>query len=267
EVKSEPKKNSEQYFNQQIMNTEQINLIYTTNKAAIDFTKRQMELYADQPGMQEEIARSEDEGNFYQPIYVLKSPEDVVAFRQEVQPLLPDYYIVNDSTEQYDQIGGSLKKMSQISSYVVIVATVATLAIISLVVLLFMRDRKHELGVYLSLGESRGKVIGQIVLETLVVSLLALLISLVTGNLLGSAVSNSLISSDLFGSPNSGGMMMGGALYNPMLSSEDVMQAYQVTFSTGYIFSFLGLGLLTVALSTIAPLTYISRLNPKKIMM
>ena len=80
--------------------------------------------------------------------------------------------------------------------YIVIVASIATVFIISLVVLLFLRDRKQELGIYLSLGEGRGKAIGQIVIEVVLASLVALICPLVTGNLLGSAVSQTLMQSD-----------------------------------------------------------------------
>lgn len=245
------------------MSTEALNTIYLTNGAARELAAKQMEFYLQD---NESIEMMPEVDDFYRPVFVLNNPEDLPAFRQETQALLPEYYIVRDSSQQWDEIGGSLKKMSQISGYVVIVATLATLAIISLVVLLFMRDRKHELGVYLSLGESRSKVIGQIAIETLAVSVLALLASLVTGNFLGEQISNSLIATNLFGNPDSFGMMYSD-IFTSNLTSEDVMEAYKITFSTGYVVSFMGIGLVTVALSTIAPLAYILRLNPKKIMM
>lgn len=88
--------------------------------------------------------------------------------------------------------------MSQISGYVVLLAIGATLLIISLVVILFLRDRKHELGIYLSLGETRAKVMQQILIELLLISLIAMCLSLITGNFLGKMVSESLIASDAF---------------------------------------------------------------------
>ena len=51
------------------------------------------------------------------------------------------------------------------------------------------------------------------------------------------------------------------------LSYADVQSAYKVTFSMGYVITYLLLGLGTVLLSAILPLLYILRLNPKKIMM
>lgn len=51
------------------------------------------------------------------------------------------------------------------------------------------------------------------------------------------------------------------------LTTEDVSNAYEVTFSISYIVSFLIAGLSTVLLSAVLPLAYVLRLNPKKIMM
>jgi putative ABC transport system permease protein len=245
---------------------EQINTIYMPNELVKALNKEQAQKIWKLS--EEDLALQESE-DYYQVTYVLKSIDDVEAFREEANALISnEYYEVFASTDQYDQIAGGMKKLGTISKYVVIIAALATILIISLVVLLFLRDRKHELGIYLSLGESRTEIIGQIVVELLLTSIIALVLSLVTGNLLGGAVSNSLLQTDWLS--NSGDMMgyIGGySLNTPSVSYEDIQSAYKVTFSVGYIISYLLLGLGTVLLSAILPLLYILRLNPKKIMM
>ncbi|KAF1296766.1 ABC transporter permease [Enterococcus sp. JM4C] len=263
-TEKEPKKNTDAYYNQMSQSEELENTIYLPNELVKEFNKQTAkEIYE---------ASEEDFENYeyFSPAYTLKSPEDTEAFKEEAEPLLPDYYIVQASADQYDQVGGSMKKMNQISKYVVIIAVLAALLIIGLVVLLFMRDRKHELGIYLSIGETRGKVMGQIMVELLIISALALVCSLVTGNLLGNVVSNSLMQSDLLATPTNPNDMM-DYMYNGLVSSElttsDVTSAYKVTFSVGYIVTYLVVGLGTVLVSALIPLMYILRLNPKKIMM
>lgn len=264
----EDKKNQEQNTNQQFMSMQQLNTIYLPNKTVLEINKNNTEklkkVDPDSPYLSEENVEE-----YYTPVYVLKSPDDVEAFKQETQPLLPKLYTVKASTDQYEQIGGSMKKMSQISGYVVMIAVIATLLIISLVVLLFMRDRKHELGIYLSLGDKRSHVMGQIIIEMLIISGIALILSLITGNFLGKIVSESLLNSDLLNSSNEQmNMFMGiDGLGATELTSGDIMNAYEVKFSLGYIVTYLVVGLGTVLLAAILPLLYIVRLNPKKIMM
>jgi len=51
------------------------------------------------------------------------------------------------------------------------------------------------------------------------------------------------------------------------LTTEDVLDSYEVSLNSNYILVFYGVGLLTILLSTVIPLVYIVRLNPKKILM
>ena len=257
--------NEQQKINQDFLSMEQLNTIYMTNKQVDDINKQMIEKNA------KDSAEKIDIESIYIPIYVLKSPDDVEAFKQEVDPLLPELYTVKASTDQYDQVGGSMKKMAKISSYVVFIAVFAALLIISLVVLLFMRDRKHELGIYLSLGDKRSHVMGQIIIEMLLISGLALVLSLLTGNFLGKAVSESLLSSDLLSvAQNQADTISYGMSTNfwgSELTSQEILNAYEVKFSLSYVITYLFVGLGTVLLSAILPLVYIVRLNPKKIMM
>jgi putative ABC transport system permease protein len=255
----------EEESNQAWQAVDQINTMYASNQLVKDFSKMQNEkmwgILAEEQNPNEE--------DYYEAMFVLNSTDDVEAFKQEATPLLPDYYRVVASTDQYDQVAGGMKRLGSISQYIVIIAAIATIFIISLVVLLFLRDRKQELGIYLSLGESRGKVIGQVVIEVVLVSFVALLCSLVTGNLLGSAVSQTLMQSDWMTnlSQTDSYAYMGGTLMENSISYADIQSAYKVTFSVGYVVTYLLLGLGTVLLSAVLPLLYILRLNPKKIMM
>ncbi|MGM0123923.1 hypothetical protein IGI37_001297 [Enterococcus sp. AZ194] len=261
-AEKEPKKNSDEYYNQKFASSELENSVYLPNKTVQEFNKKLATIYPEEYGMEEQM-------EYYSPTYILNNPEDTEAFKQEAEPLLPKYYQVRASSDQYDEIGGSMKKMGQISKYVVIISVIATLLIIGLVVLLFMRDRKHELGIYLSIGETRGKVMGQIMIELLIISALALVLSLITGNLLGNAVSNSLMQSDFLQTSTENGMMFYGGrdVYSSTITADDVTSAFKVTFSAGYIITYLLVGLGTVLVSALLPLLYILRLNPKKIMM
>lgn len=244
---------------------EQINTVYAPNELVKAYSLQQSEEFY---GMtQEDIEAQGGSLEYYQASYILNSIDDIEPFREEANALISnEYYHVVASTDQYEQVAGGMKKLGTISNYVVIIAALATVMIISLVVLLFLRDRKHEMGIYLSLGESRGEIIGQIVVELLLTSIVALVLSLITGNLLGGAVSNSLLQTDWLSNTNDM-YSYGYSMMGTDISYQDIQAAYKVTFSTGYIISYLLLGIGTVLLSAVLPLLYILRLNPKKIMM
>lgn len=240
------------------------NTIYVPNSVVLAEMHYQFE---EQMKADEEYAEmwgEEEIFEYYIPIFVLNNPEDAEAFREEVQPLLPEFYTVIFASDQYDSIAGPVESMSNLSKYVLIAAVIATVLIIGLVVLLFLRDRKRELGIYLSLGESRGRVVGQVLIEVMVISVIAITLSLFTGNLLAGQISDSMIQAD-------SGDEFYDYYYNPAfqsdLTTEDVLASYEVTLDSSFILAFYGIGLLTILISTVIPLVYIVRLNPKKILM
>ena len=176
------------------------------------------------------------------------------------------------STDEFDKVGSSVKRLSKISGYVVLLAVLASLLIISLVVVLFMKDRRHEWGIYLSLGEHRKNIMKQVIAELFVISLAALLFSLLSGNILGKMVSESLLAGDTIDQAaqtmgNQVISMSGVSVLGSSLTNQDVLSNYEVRFSISYIVTFLTAGLGTILLAAILPLTYVMRLNPKKIMM
>lgn len=205
------------------------------------------------------------------PTFVLNNPEDVESFRTEAKNLLPDYYKVTVSSDAYDSVAGPIKFIGSLSNIILYVAIGATILILSLVVILFLRDRKHELGIYLSLGESKSKVVGQILIEVLSIALLAITLSLLSGNSIAESTSQSMMDlrNEITGNNNNDGVIYRGMGYYPNngVTEDDVLEAYKIEFSWNYVLILYGVGLGTVLLSSIAPMIYILRLKPKKIMM
>ena len=252
-------------LNKEIMEMDQFNTAYVPNGLSQAINKTEMENLPKEESEEliEEIS----------PVFNLKSPDDVTAFKNEIKPLLPKGYKVVASSDEFDKVGASVKRLSKISGYVVLLAVLASLMIISLVVVLFMKDRRHEWGIYLSLGEQRKNVMKQVIAELMVISIAALLVSLVTGNVLGKIVSESLIAGDTMDqvAQNAGSQVftagLGTSVLGSNLTNEDVLSNYEVRFSLSYFVTFLAAGMGTIIVSAILPLTYVTRLNPKKIMM
>jgi len=247
------------------MDIEYQNTVYVANKVVSSEMRYYMEQYMEH---NEEIAAmmaDEEIGEHYTPMFVLNQPEDSEAFEEEVNPLLPELYIVKSAGDEYENIAAPIESMSTLSGYVLLVSVIATVLIIGLVVLLFLRDRKRELGIYLSLGERRGRVVGQIMIEVMVVALIGITLSLFTGNMLAQGVSESMINAE--NEQQQSQEVMYYSDFQTDLTTEDVLESYQVQLDPNFIIMFYVVGLLTILVSTVIPLTYIVRLNPKKIMM
>lgn len=242
------------------------NTMYVPNEVVRSENRYQMEEYMKMVGLFDSLVDGEEEVfEYYTPMFVLNNPDDSRAFEEEAIPLLPEFYMVLVATDQYDSIAGPIESMSKLSKYVLLGAVIATVLITGLVVLLFLRDRKHELGIYLSLGERRGHVVGQILIEVMVVAFIGITISLFSGNLLAGQVSDTMMEAGNNNAYHEDYVYYGELQTN--LTAEDVLDSYEVNLNSNYILAFYGVGLLTILMSTAIPLIYIVRLNPKKILM
>lgn len=254
--------------------SEKKNTIYVPNgmlEKEIKFsTEKNLELLKKHDPETAEAMEADSEELYYSNRYMLKNPEDVVAFKEETQPLLPEYYVVNAATDSYDSIAGPIRSVSKMATYVLVASIGATILIITLVVLLFLRDRKHELGIYMSLGEKKGKVIGQILIEVMLVAVIAVSVSVFSGNMLAGGLSKSMIQRQVestHADQNGGVYFESYNSLNPQIEQEEVIEQYQVKLTPGGVALIYGISLGTVLVATVAPMIYIVRLKPRKILM
>lgn len=207
------------------------------------------------------------------PYFMLNSPDDTESFRDDVSLMIPEYYRVMIASDNYDSIAAPIQSMSSLFRFVLIASIAASVLILSLVIILFLRDRKHELGIYLSLGDRRSKVVSQIILEVLIVAFIGISLSLFSGNLIAKGVSNQMIQNHINQNSDDTDVWTDIGWVDPMdplspnLDQDDVVAAYKITLSLNYILLFYGIGLGVALLSTAVPTLYITRLNPRKIMM
>ncbi|QGX46890.1 FtsX-like permease family protein [Streptococcus equinus] len=129
-------------------------------------------------------------------VYTLSNPKNMDAFVKEIKSDIDtDSYSVTSSDEIYEQMLSPLNNISSIAQNIVILVAVAGAVILTLIVILSIRERRYEIGVLMSLGENRLKIIGQLFTELLMVTVISLVIASFAGNFVGNALGNQLLSS------------------------------------------------------------------------
>jgi len=210
-----------------------------------------------------------------QPMFVLHDPRDFDAFAEAAVSILPEHWNVYDTSSAFGPFISSMDTMLWIAQLIFGGTVIAKVAILSLVITLFLRDRKHEMGVYLVLGDRKGKILAQIISEVLSISIIAITLALFTGNILSSVFSRQILEQDLIRQEQenafagvSDGMPWELLLFDPgPISVSEMMTAYDTSLDNGTIIIFFGIGIGTVLISTVVPILYLVRLNPRKILM
>ena len=207
-------------------------------------------------------------------LFALDDPLYLERFSEAATKLIPDFWLMNDLTSAFSLISDSLEIMGQIALWIVLGAVGSALIVLGLLLMLFLRARKVELGIYLALGETRKNVAIQVLLEIVTISAVALAIALFTGYLFANQLSWSMLRNDLIDNPPVlEGLAIGGLNdFNQMgfgleMTAAEMLDAYSVSLDTQTVLLFYSMSLGMVILGTILPTIYMMRLNPKKILM
>lgn len=219
----------------------------------------------------------EDEVMNITSIMVLNDPLDMEAFSQAAEDILPDFWAVEGTSGGFDAISSSMETMQNIAFWVLVVSVGATLLILSLLITLFLRDRRYEMGVYLALGEKKTKIIYQILIEVVATAFIGITLAVFTGNLISGVMSQTMLRNELTAENSSNNQMdMGMCIgcdpledmgFTQEMSPEEMLEAFDVSINIATVGLFYAVGLGAVIFSTIVPVIYVVTLNPKKVLM
>ena len=136
------------------------------------------------------------------------------------------YFVKKDSNafeESLESVSG-IKHMIKIMTYSIMLGGIIVL---SLILILWLRERVYEIGIFLSIGTSKIQIIMQFIFELIFISIPSIISSLFLGNVLIKVIAGGLINSE-----NS--MISGGNLINDssfMLNITTLGQSYLILIS------------------------------------
>jgi len=222
----------------------------------------------------------EDQEESITPVFMLKNPAYIDDFRIAAEDILPPYFILIDMSGGFGDIESSMATMQSIANWILWVSVGATLLILSLLITLFLRDRRYEMGVYLALGEKKGRIILQILMEVVVTALVGITFAVFVGNMISSVMSQNMLETQLLAPQDDDPWGGGGWTWDPdrdafeqigiprtEMTPQQMVDAFQITLSFEVILLFYAIGLGAVVLSTMVPVLYVVTLNPKKVLM
>lgn len=231
----------------------------------------------------------DSEGTIDSAVFTLEDPKEMDTFVKEAEALIDtETFSIQTNDQAYQQMLQPLNNVASFAQNIVILVAVAGIIILTLIVMMTIRERRYEIGVLLSMGESRLKVVLQFFSEIIVCMVVALIIAGFSGNIVGNVVGEQLISQQTEasatttqnegpgagnqgGGPGGGipeGMMNGGmgAIGASSQEAAEEIQNLNITVKPAEIATLAGLGLLISFISILLSSVGILRLQPKKIL-
>ena len=214
-----------------------------------------------------------NESQWLNTIYVLHNPRYLESFREASSLLLPEFWGSGDVSVAFAPVVNSMDTMLQIADLIQWVTTGATIAVLTLIITLFLRDRRHEVGVYMALGDKKRRIMIQILIEIILVTSIGIAFALFIGNILSDGISRQMFEQQLTEQIQDIGNVADLipwelTLFNPSsMSSEETMEMYDVSLSFGTVITFVSISISVVLVSTIVPMWYLVKLEPKRLLM
>ncbi|MGM9940673.1 MAG: ABC transporter permease [Bulleidia sp.] len=209
--------------------------------------------------------------------YVFDSIEDYERFETEVHELgLSDSYTVtSQDVSAFNQALAPLETLSTIAGYFLVVILVIGALILIVMNIFSIRDRKYEIGVLTAIGMSKGKAALQFLMESLIVTCIAVFIGAGIGAVSSVPVTNTLLENQITSASESaaqvennfgrGGMMDDRGGMNQMGQTayiSEVSEAMNVEVAVQMGAIALGLSVISSAVSVL----FILRYQPLKIL-
>ena len=105
-------------------------------------------------------------------------------------------YTVDKDSNAFKEVLESLSGVKHIIKIMTYSIMIGGSVVLSLILILWLRERIYEIGILLSIGVNKFKIITQFILELVFISIPAIIVSLITGNIVVNQIIGGLISSE-----------------------------------------------------------------------
>lgn len=208
-------------------------------------------------------------------VFILDDPINVESFLADTEYSSIDFdlFTLDGSTDEYEQMMGPIENVASFSQTTIIMVIVFGALILTLIITLTIKDRTNEMGILLSLGEKKVNIIGQLLVESLIVLFVAFIISLLVGNVVTNVVTDQLLSNELSVMAESQSttafMQQSPGNFQDFMQNQtqyETITELDVSLSILEFGQMMGVTTLIAIVAALLPAVYIMRLNPKAIL-
>jgi putative ABC transport system permease protein len=219
------------------------------------------------------------EGTIDSAIYYIDNPAELNSFVNQAQlesSIDFDTFKLDANDQLYQQMVGPIDNVASFSNNIVYLVSIAGAIILGLIIMMSIRERKYEMGVLLAIGEKRWKLVGQFIVEILLVAAISFGIATFSGNAVANQVSDQLLNQELetaeqtntpasFGGRGTFGRGMAGVQAGQTQQVETI-EDLDVSVTADDLGLLAIIGILIAILSSLLPTFSVVRLQPKAIL-
>ena len=222
--------------------------------------------------MQRDVIQYDNGVDFY-----VDDPREMERIASQIKALDLDWdsFTLTMDNSAYEAVASPLTAMQNLIIWLIVGCVAVSVGILVLILSMWIKQRRHETGILLSVGISKSRIILQYTVEVLMIAIIAFGLSFFTSNLISQGVSD-LIFHQVSESqplpeielPDDGTEYLDiTGQYIPYdTSNVETLESVQVTVSPDYLLYIYIFGTLLIAFSVSAASISVIQMKPKKIL-
>jgi putative ABC transport system permease protein len=178
-------------------------------------------------------------------------------------------------TEEYEVIANPLESLQSLVSTLIIVISAVSVAVLALLLTIWTRGRVRETGILMSIGINKPKIVGQFILETVLIAVLAFGLAYPSSNLIadksGEFIMGQVVDAqnltDSDSQRNNGSFSASDFdLLSGKPSAENAIKEINVTVTPDYLIWVFAIGTLLIVCAVLIASYTVMRLKPREIL-
>ena len=239
-------------------------------------TDKRNRLIIDHKAMQEIMQRDEIQYDNGVDFYV-DDPREIDRIAKEIKNLDLDWdcFALTVDNSAYEAVSASLTSMQSLIVWLIVGCIVVSVCILILILSMWIKQRKYETGILLSIGITKGKIVFQYIVEVLLIAVVAFGFSYFTSGLISQGVSDLIFNQVAESQPmpeielpddGSEYLDITGQYIPYDTSNMEMVESIQVNVNPNNLPYIYVLGAFLIVLSVSAACTTVIQMKPKKIL-
>jgi len=204
------------------------------------------------------------------PHFILSDVSEIRDFIGLAEPYLGDEYVLEDYSQRFAAITNATQFLADMMDMMLWGAIGAATVIFTLLLMLFLRDRKSEMGIYLALGEKKTNILRQFLTEILFITLIGLTAGLFIGNLASERLTQTMVRNEFLAYQEQNHVIEVSELEFSFgfheLTADEMLEAFDASLSEEIVGIFFLASFAVVVFSGLLPTCYMLKMNPKGIL-
>lgn len=239
-------------------------------------TDKRNRLIIDHKAMQEIMQRDEIQYDNGVDFFV-DDPREIDRIAAEIKNLDLDWdcFTLTVDNSAYEAVAASLMSMQKLIIWLIVGCIVVSIGILILLLSMWIKQRRHETGILLSIGITKGRIVFQYIVEVLIIAVVAFGLSYFTSSLVSQGMSDLIFNQVAESQPipeievpddGSEYLDITGQYIPYDTSNMEMVESVEVNVSPNNLLYIYVFGTCLIVFSVLASSATVIRMKPKKIL-